>query len=61
MIRDNRAEKIFRNLYVHDRGFFERDVHQAVDEWLLTGLWNSLSEKTAYAFRRKVMKISMKY
>ena len=60
MIRNSRAGKIFRKLYVHDRGFFERDVHQAVDEWLLTGIWNSLSERTVYAFRRKVLKISLK-
>ena len=60
MIRNSRAGKIFRNLYVHDRGFFERDVHQVLDEWLLTGLWDSLNDKNLSAFKRKVMKISMK-
>ena len=60
MIDDNRAGKIFRNLYKSDRGFFERDVHQVLDEWLLTGLWDSLNDKNLSAFKRKVMKISMK-
>ena len=39
-ICDNRAGKIFRNLYMSDRGFFEEDIHQALDEWLLTGFWD---------------------
>ena len=59
-ICDNRAGKIFRNLYKSDRGFFERDVYLALDDWLLTGLWDSLNEKTVSAFKRKVSKISMK-
>ena len=59
-ICDNRAGKIFRSLYNSDGGFFEKDVHQALDEWLLTGLWDSLNEKTVSAFKRKVLKISMK-
>ena len=56
----NRAGRIFRDLYISDRGSFENDVHQALEEWLLRGLWDSLNDKTLPNFKRKVMKISKK-
>ena len=57
---DNIGGKIFRNLYVSDRGSFERDVHQALDQWLLKGLWDSLKVESVGVFKRKVSKISKK-
>ena len=41
-VGDNKAGKIFRSLYMSDRGSFERDVHSALNEWLLLWLWGTL-------------------
>ena len=59
-ISDDRAGKIFRHLYASDRGSFEKDVHQALDEWLLTGNWESLNEETLPAFKKKTYKVARK-
>ena len=57
---DHKAGRIFRSLYTSDKGSFEKDVHQALQEWLLLGLWDSLSKETLSDFNKKVMKISKK-
>ena len=35
---DNEDIRIFRSLYASDKGSFEKDVHQALQKWLLLGL-----------------------
>ena len=57
---DHKAGRIFRNLYISDRGSFEEDVNIALDEWLLNGSWESLCLKTLTAFKRKVLRLSKK-
>ena len=59
-VGNNRAGRIFRSLYKSDRGSFENDVHLALKECMLLGLWNSLSKDTLNSFKRKVSKISKK-
>ena len=49
-VGNNRAGRIFRSLYKSDRGSFENDVHLALKEWMLLGLWNSLSKDTLIYF-----------
>ena len=59
-VGDNRAGKIFRSLYMSDRGLLERDVHSALKEWLLLGLWNTLDSSTLAPFKKKILKVSRK-
>ena len=59
-VSENRAGRIFRNLYGLDRGSFEIGVHIALKEWLLLGQWDSLSKDTLIKFQRKVLKVSRK-
>ena len=57
---DNKAGRIFRSLYMSDRGSFEKDIQLALNEWLLLGLWDRLDTESLVCFKRKVLKVSMK-
>ena len=59
-VGENRAGRIFRSLYLSDRGSFENDVHLILKEWLLLGSWGSLTMETLACFKRKVSRISKK-
>ena len=57
-VGDNRAGRIFRSLYVSDKGSFERDVEAALKEWLLIHKWEGLTEDTILAFKKKALKVA---
>ena len=59
-VGDNKAARIFQNLYASDRGSFESDVHVALKEWLLLGLWGTLKAETLKAFKSKISILSKK-
>ena len=59
-VGDNKAATIFRNLYTSDKGSFENDAHLAMKEWLLLGLWESLSKETLTTFKMRLRRISIK-
>ena len=59
-VGDNKAGRIFRSLYRSNKGSFERDVHLALKDWLLLGLWDILDTKTLSTFKNKTLKISKK-
>ena len=59
-VGDNKAGRIFRTLYLADRGSFEDGVHLALKEWLLLGQWDGLTLETLVAFKWKVRKVAKK-
>ena len=59
-VADNKAGRVFQNLYMSDRGSFEKDVHLALNEWLLLGLWDRVDSESIACFKRKVLKVSIK-
>ena len=59
-VGDNKAGRIFRSLYKSNKGSFERDVHLALKDWLILGLWDTLDTKTLSTFKNKTLKISKK-
>ena len=59
-VGDNTAGKIFRSLYMSDRVSFEKDVHLAMKDWLLLGLWDTLDTETLTTFKKKTLRVSTK-
>ena len=59
-IADNKAGRIFRNLYMTDRGSFESDVYWSLREWLLLRQWDRLDSDSLPRFKRKVLNVSLK-
>ena len=59
-VGENKAGRIFRKLYVSDRGSFEYDVQLALKEWLLLGQWERLTEGTVVAFKKRVRGVAKK-
>ena len=53
-VGNNKAGRIFRALYLSERGSFEDDVYLALKEWLLLGQWDDLTLQTVAALKRKV-------
>ena len=60
-LAENKAGRIFKSLYLTDRGSFESDVHLALNEWLLVSQWDRLDTYSLTCFKRKVLNVSKKF
>ena len=59
-IAQTKAGRIFRGLFGHDNGTFERDVSFAVKGWLLGKDWLNLDENNILEFKKKVKRRARK-
>ena len=60
-VAENKAGRIFKSLYLADRGSFESDVHLALTEWRLVSQWDRLDTDSLNCFKRKVLNVSKKF
>ena len=59
-VGDFKAARIFRGLFRKGGGSFERDVDEALNEWVLGSSWDGLDKMNAMNFRKKIKRIAKK-
>ena len=59
-VGDFKAARIFRGLFRKGGGSFERDVDEALNEWVLGSSWDGLDKMNVMNFKKKVKRIAKK-